>query len=58
MMSPKEPAPTPATGVQAAQSLHHALLQTPPAAAQRVLALQTLMGDWAMRTGSIGPPRP
>lgn len=50
MMSPKEPAPT-VPSAEAAQSLHHALLQTPPAAAQRALTLQTLMGEWAMRTG-------
>ncbi|MBP0632658.1 hypothetical protein [Cupriavidus sp. AcVe19-1a] len=50
MMSPKEPAPS-AHDVKAAQALHHALLQTPPAAAQRALTLQTLMGEWAMRTG-------
>ncbi|CAG2158674.1 hypothetical protein [Cupriavidus numazuensis] len=50
MMSPKEPAPTAHNG-EAAQAFHHALLQTPPAAAQRALTLQTLMGEWAMRTG-------
>jgi len=50
MMSPKEPAPT-APKVEAVHALNHALVLTQPAAAQRALTLQTLMGEWAMRTG-------